>query len=499
MSISFDSFLSLREDFNLIPIYSELDLADKSPIAVYESFGDSKNTFLLESAEISSGLGRYSFIGVYPEEVIEIKEGIFYVNNQRSKCQEGDILSFLDKRMRIYKPFRPSDLPPFYGGLVGYLGYDLVFAFEPSLQKLNEKELSLPDALFMLFKEMIIFDHQVNKIFIVVNAFLDEEKKDLEFFYQSIQERIIQLSEKIQNLPSASHFSLSQKNTDVEIQYSSNIEKSIYLENVEKAKSYIQAGDCFQVVLSQRFETSFSQNPYHFYQVLKLLNPSPYMFLFQFADFSIVGSSPETHIRCDENTIKIRPIAGTRKRGENTEEDLLLEKDLLSDEKEIAEHIMLLDLARNDLGKISLTGSIKIDAKMFVEKYSHVMHMVSDVSGKMSSKYNSYDALRATFPAGTVSGSPKVRAMQIIEELEECSRGSYAGIVGYFGWDGVHDSCIMLRTAILYDDCAYVQAGGGIVADSNLEFEYQETVNKALAVLKALAIVKGGNYVIDDR
>ena len=483
------SLKSLDKKINLIPFYAEIPIDGKNPLQVYRHLRTRNKSFLFESGESLSTHNSYSFIGVNPEIVFESFHSSLFLNGEEIKKfgPKEDILAYMYSEMEKYHSFPSPSLPPFYGGIVGYLSYNSIFSFEPSVGTPKKQEISTPDALFLFFKEITIFDHQRQKIFIVVNLFLEKET-NLEESYSQVSERITILAKEIISSPKSKERKIPEKNSS--IKYQSNIDKLDYLKAVERAKDYIREGDCFQIVLSQRFETPFSGDIYDFYEILKKTNPSPYMFLFEFGDFSLVGSSPETHISCNGEEIRISPIAGTRKRGLSVAEDLDLEKDLLNDKKECAEHIMLVDLARNDLGRVCSTGSVKVEKMMFIEKYSRVMHMVSNISGKLSDEFTSYDALRATFPAGTVSGSPKIRAMQIINDLEESSRGTYAGVIGYFGWNGNHDSCIMLRTALLKGKKAYVQAGGGIVSDSLPESEYQETIHKASAVLNALEITK---------
>ncbi|MCB1233142.1 MAG: chorismate-binding protein, partial [Verrucomicrobiae bacterium] len=369
----------------------------------------------------------------------------------------------------------------------GFLGYDMVRFFEPTVPGPPDEGLGLPDMVFLVTDTLVIFDHRFRKLQVVANVFT-EDFSDLEAAYESGREKVDEIVAQLSAPMTFAPFSLMEEPPDEEPR--SNTTQAEYEAMVEAAKEYILAGDIFQVVPSQRFEAEFPGKPIDLYRALRFVNPSPYMFCLQFGDeFALVGSSPEVHVRAIDGKIEIRPIAGTRWRGKTPEEDEALADDLLSDPKELAEHIMLVDLARNDVGRVSEFNSVRVTPGRFkvIERYSHVMHIVSDVSGKLSPEHTAYDVMRATFPAGTVSGSPKVRAMQIINELEKAKRGAYSGAVGYFGFDGNHDSCIALRTVVLKDDKAYVQAGAGVVADSVPTNEYVETVNKAKGMLRAIA------------
>ena len=389
--------------------------------------------------------------------------------------------------MAGYKPVTHGDAPPFFGGAVGYVGYDAAQQFEPTISKCPEDDLRLPASIFFLADTLVVFDHKLRRLLVVANAMLDEASSPDEAYALAVG----RIGAVIGMLDRPLH--VSPLNGLVDIMPPaprSNTTQAEYEEMVLKAKDYIAAGDAFQVVPSQRFEADFEGCNIDLYRALRHINPSPYMFVYETPEFSLVGSSPEVHVRSVDGRIDIRPIAGTRWRGKTPEEDDALADELLADEKECAEHVMLIDLARNDVGRISETGTVQVNDQMIVERYSHVMHIVSNVSGRLSPAHSAYDVLRSTFPAGTVSGAPKIRAMQIINSLEKNKRGTYSGAVGYFGWDGNHDSCIALRTCVLKDDKVYIQAGAGVVADSDPTYEYNETVNKATAMMRAVELAK---------
>ena len=374
-------------------------------------------------------------------------------------------------------------LPPFSGGAVGYIGYDTVRYFEPTVGEPPPDQLGLPEMVFMVTDTFLVFDHRFRRLKIFANAFIDGAK--VEEAYDLASEKIRQIVGKLE-APTRPQL-MNAAPVAVSLSPRSNTTREEFHEMVRKAKRHIEAGDIFQMVPSQRFEASFDGNPLTLYRALRFINPSPYMFCLRLGErFALVGSSPEVHVRLRGRNVEIRPIAGTRKRGGTSKEDEDLAEELLADPKERAEHLMLVDLARNDVGRISEYGTVKVTEFMAIERYSHVMHIVSNVVGELDESYSAYDVMRATFPAGTVSGAPKVRAMQLIYEFEKGKRGVYAGAVGYFGFDGQLDSCIALRSVVLKDGIAYVQAGGGVVADSVPELEYQESVNKAMATFRAI-------------
>jgi anthranilate synthase component 1 len=487
---SFEAFTELATRGNVIPVYTQLAADFETPLSAYLKVRDARHSFLLESAESTDKSGRWSIIGSGPRRVIEargkdltIKEG----SHLTFETVEDDVLAALERHMGGYKPVLHGNLPPFCGGMVGYLSYDAVQQFEPTVTSPANDELGVPDAVFLLADTLIVFDQRLRRLQVIANAFTGEHAT-LEEAYGSARAKVAALVEML-NRPL--HVPALNGLMPIEpAEAESNTTQAEYEDMVRRGKEYIAAGDVFQFVPSQRFQTPFHGSPVDLYRALRHVNPSPYMFILELGDFSLVGSSPEVHVRSIEGRIDIRPIAGTRWRGKTPEEDEALGNELMADPKERAEHLMLVDLARNDVGRIAEHGSVKVDDFMIVERYSHVMHIVSNVTGTLDATHSAYDVLRATFPAGTVSGAPKIRAMQVIAELEKSKRCTYAGAVGYFGFDGGHDSCITLRTCLLKDGVAYVQAGAGVVADSDPTYEYNETKSKAKALLRAIALAK---------
>ncbi len=390
--------------------------------------------------------------------------------------------------MKKYRPVTLPGLPRFTGGAVGFIGYEFIHDVEPVVPRPPRDELGTPTMVFLIADQLLIFDRVAQTITILVNAILDDAASPADAYENATSEieRIISLLEQ----PSE-HHPVTVPDEVPAIPFESNQTKEKFSANVLKSKEYITAGDIIQVVGSQRFSAPVKASPLDIYRAVRSINPSPYMFLLELDGFSLVGASPEIHVRCEDGKVEIRPIAGTRRRGKNDEEDSALEKELLADPKERAEHVMLVDLARNDIGRVCDFGSVQVKELMTIERYSHVMHIVTQVEGKLSADKTLYDLMRATFPAGTVSGAPKIRAMQIIAELEQTARGPYAGCVGYFSFNGNLDTCITLRTALIKDGKAYIQAGGGWVNDSTPEGEFQETVNKSMAMRKAVAMAEG--------
>ncbi len=478
------------EEPNLIPVYRVFAADLETPVSVYlklmDEFGDS---FLLESVEGGEQVGRYSFVGVNPRGVISLKGNV--VTDRRGERTETrelaegeDILDVIRAEMARFRPADLPDLPRFQGGAVGYLGYDVVRFFE-KLPDTAVTPLDIPDAIFLLADTLVVFDHARHRLMILSNAHV---KEDVEAAYVAAIQMIEQVSERLLRvLPAIPRTRWGASNKEGEI-LTSNKTQAEYEEMVRQAKEYIAAGDIFQVVLSQRFSRRTTAHPFTIYRTLRMLNPSPYMFYYNFAghDLQVIGASPEIHVRLEDGVATVRPIAGTRRRGQTPEEDNALEEELLADPKERAEHVMLVDLGRNDIGRVSEYGTVQVSDLMTIERYSHVMHIVSHVEGRMKPEMDAFDLMRATFPAGTVSGAPKVRAMEIIEELEGERRGLYAGAVGYFSYDGSMDTCIAIRTMLMQGDTLYVQAGAGIVADSDPAGEYQECMNKASALLTAV-------------
>ncbi|NLT69607.1 MAG: anthranilate synthase component I [Verrucomicrobiaceae bacterium] len=495
---SFEEFTSLASSGNLIPVWTELAADYETPVSVFQKLSENQRTpsFLLESAENSEQIGRYSFLGTNPRLEIRCHGRTLSLREQGQSefvtrelpPSEGDPLHELERIMARFQPVAVEGLPVFAGGAVGFIGYDMVRFFEPSVPGPPDDGLGLPDMAFVITDTLLIFDHRFRKLQVVANISLDDHP-DPASGYEAARAKIDALIEILRTPRTVAPFSLMENPAEAEIR--SNTTREEYEHMVARAKEYILAGDIFQVVPSQRFENDYSGRPIDLYRALRHVNPSPYMFCLQFGDeFALVGSSPEVHVQAIDRNIKIRPIAGTRWRGKTQEEDDALAAELLADPKERAEHVMLIDLARNDVGRVAEYHSVELSEFMIVERYSHVMHIVSNVVGRLREGLGAYDVMRATFPAGTVSGSPKVRAMQIINEMEKSKRGAYAGAVGYFGFDGNHDSCIALRTVVLKDGKAYVQAGAGVVADSVPANEYDETVNKAKGMMRAIERAK---------
>ncbi|HYY30200.1 MAG TPA: anthranilate synthase component I [Chthoniobacterales bacterium] len=481
-----DEFLVLAGKGNLIPVYTEFVADFETPIAAFEKIDNGFRSFLLESAESNDHVGRYSFLGSEPRIYFEARGTHIRIEENGHKREfdtTTDPLTELQRLMSAFKPVEVPGLVPFSGGAVGYIGYDAVRFFEPTVGEPPPDQLGIPDMVFIVTDTFLVFDHRFRRLKIFANAFIDGNKP--EAAYEEASQKIERIIKRLEaptkpRLMNAAPVAPSPNPR-------SNTSRAEFHEMVRSAKRHIEAGDIFQMVPSQRFEVSFKGDPLTLYRALRFVNPSPYMFCLRLGDgFALVGSSPEVHVRLRKQIVEIRPIAGTRKRGASAAEDQRLAQELLADPKERAEHLMLVDLARNDVGRISEFGSVKVTEFMAIERYSHVMHIVSNVVGKLGQNYSAYDVMRATFPAGTVSGAPKVRAMQLIYEFEKSKRGVYAGAVGYFGFDGQLDSCIALRSTVLKDGTAFVQAGGGVVADSDPELEYQESVNKAMATFRAI-------------
>ena len=445
------------------------------------NFLNEKNSFVFESVEKGVIKGRYTIFGKNPDKIWEFNnnKSFLYKNNKKIKIK-GKPKKIIEKIIQEFKFKIPSNLPPISSLLSGYFSYDIIRYIEKIPNSCND-DLEIPDARILRPQTLIIHDNYKQKIYFIINCFSDEKIKNYEAKYNSIKDKINYLV-FISNFKS----NLANKEITSKIKIKSNISKNKFLQNVIKAKNYIKLGDIFQVVLSQRFEAKLTKNPIEIYKKLRINNPSPFMYFFNFEDFQIIGASPEILVRLRDKNITVRPIAGTRPRGKNSKEDKFFEKDLLRDKKELSEHLMLLDLGRNDAGKVSKINTVKVTEKFTIEKYSHVMHIVSNVVGKFNKKFSKFDTLLSGFPAGTVSGAPKIRAMEIIDELESTKRKVYAGGIGYFSANGDFDTCIALRTAVSKDNKFYVQAGAGIVADSKPINEYKETVNKAKALLKSL-------------
>lgn len=485
-----DAFRTLAQKGTLVPVIAELAADYETPLSAFQKIHDGRCGFLLESAELTQHSGRYSLLGSSPRIIFTARGSEIEIEERGVKRSFTSQADPLDELERLMKPFRPAEtqpLPVFHGGAVGYLAYDMVRHFEPTLPAPGKDELGLPDMVFMVTDTVLVFDHRTRRLSIVANVHTDEHDT-LEAAYEWARGQITTVIAKLEKPLAARPLqTFAPGGGEQQDALTSNTTREEYESMVLKMKEYIAAGDIFQGVPSQRFETEYEGSTLDLFRALRHVNPSPYMFCLDFPQgFALVGSSPEVHVKCLNGRIDIRPIAGTRWRGKTAAEDEALAQELLADEKERAEHIMLVDLARNDVGRVAEYGSVRVSDLMVIERYSHVMHIVSNVDGCLRPDKSAYDVMRATFPAGTVSGSPKVRAMEIINECEKSKRCAYAGAVGYFGFDGNLDSCIALRTCVVKDGKAYVQAGAGIVADSDPASEYQETVNKAAGTLKAI-------------
>jgi len=454
---------------------------DREVLNLIDNFLAEKNSFIFESVEKGKIRGRYTIFGKNPDKIWQFNnKNSYLIRNNIKKNIKGDPDKIIEKIIEDFKFKTPIGLPPICSLISGYFSYDSIRYIEKIPNKCKD-DLKLPDVRLLRPRTLVIHDNLKKRIFYIVNIFKDEKISNYKVKYLKIESEIndllIQASLEKNN---------SYKNTKTNIKVKSNTTKNNFLKMVNKAKKYIKIGDIFQVVLSQRFEAKLSKTPLEIYKKLRVTNPSPFMYFFNFHDFQIIGASPEILVRLRDNKITVRPIAGTRRRGKNSKEDNFLEKDLLKDKKELSEHLMLLDLGRNDAGRVCKIGTIKVTESFMIEKYSHVMHIVSNVMGIYNKKYSKFKSLLAGFPAGTVSGAPKIRAMEIIDELETTRRKVYAGGIGYFSANGEFDTCIALRTAVAKNNKFYVQAGAGIVADSNPIKEYEETVNKAKALLSAL-------------
>ena len=490
--IDFLSFLEKTKQANVIPVVETMPADLLTPLSVYLklSFGTT-NSFLLESVEGGKSLARYSFIGADPEMVVSGNENnlqIAYTDGEKS--ENIGTIEYLRQHFAALQAPVDADLPSFIGGAIGYLGFSCSEWFEPSL-KLEDPENSVDDAALMFFRSIVAFDHAKQIIKIVSLVFTNEAESEIEL--ESLFDLANDRNRKIkQTLESGALIMPKSGGAVGNGEILSNWKREDFESAVTEIKELINAGDCYQVVLSQCFTRKTSASPVSIYRALRSLNPSPYMFLLEFDGKSIVGASPEMLVRCENERLEYRPIAGTRPRGENTAKDETLAEEMRRDQKEVAEHLMLVDLGRNDLGRVAEYGSVAVDMLMKVEKYSHVQHLVSSLSAKLRKGFDRFDALAACFPAGTVSGAPKVRAIEVIRDLEPTERGVYAGAVGYFDYSGNMDTCIAIRTLVLENGVARIQAGAGIVADSVPELEFEETVNKAKVLLKAIEIAESG-------
>jgi anthranilate synthase component I len=483
----FQEFQRLAKQGNLIPVYDIFPADLLTPVSAYLRIAQgARYSFLLESVEGGEKIARYTFAGAHPEEIFRYGNGACVLENrERLVWEERDPISFLRERVERFHPVRLPGLPPLVAGAIGYFSYDMVRLIERLPKRLSD-EIGLYDAVLMFYHGLIAFDHVQHRLWIVRNAFTGGQGS-LRAKYDAAVREIKKTRQLLEQPVAGERPRIPFKGSKpASLEVHSNFRRSEYLDIVRKAKKYIRAGDIFQVVLSQRFSAKAQAEPFEVYRQLRALNPSPYLFYLQLNDVAIVGSSPEMLVKVQGRDVFYRPIAGTRRRGKDEAEDQRLEREMLASEKERAEHIMLVDLGRNDLGRVCEYGTVKVEKLLTVERYSHVMHIVSSLRGRLREDVDCFDALMACFPAGTVSGAPKVRAMEIIEELERTRRGIYAGGILYLDFAGNLDSCIALRTMVVKKRVAYVQAGGGIVADSTPEGEYQESVNKSKALLTAL-------------
>jgi len=487
-SLTRQQFAELAREGNLIPVYREIISDLETPVSAYVKLGGEKYSYLLESVEGGEKWGRYTFLGADPACVFTYTgDMVTLLRDGRSETYkaDGDPLFELKKIMSSFKPVATPGLPRFFGGAVGYLSYDSVRFFE-TMPETTIDELKTPDAFFVMTDTILIFDNITNTIKVVSNAFIGEDGADAA--YDKACGKIDSLIDKLKGpMPS-----FETVRGDPSASFESNVDRAAFERNVEKCKEYIREGDIFQVVLAQRLKTTLHVPPFQVYRALRMVNPSPYMYYLNLGDISIVGASPESLVRVEEDVVEVRPIAGTRPRGADEEEDERLIKELLADAKERAEHIMLVDLGRNDIGRVAEGGSVNVNELMTIEKYSHVIHIVSNVLGRLRRGLDAYDTLRATFPAGTLSGAPKIRAMEIIEEMEGVRRGVYGGAVGYFSFSGNMDVAICIRTLFVKGATAYLGVGAGIVADSVPATEYQETINKGKALMKAVELAENG-------
>jgi len=481
-----EQYIRMCEKYNLIPVHREIVADLETPVSVYDKVFKGSCSCLLESVEGSIRLSRYSFIAGEPFQTLKASgEEVELLSEGKKEVSKQNFTSALRDLINSYRIPEDIDLPRFFGGAVGFAGYDTVRFFE-RLPDSPPDDLELPDACYIFPAVVLVFDHYRSRLKIIVNS---RPGDDPEIAYHNALEKIAQIEASIINNNNCALKRVNSHETILDdLAIRSNIGRNEFVDKVKTIKQYIYAGDILQAVLSQRFALETGADPFEVYRTLRTLNPSPYMYYLDFGDFKIAGASPEMLARVEDGTVITRPIAGTRPRGETPEEDDHYERDLVNDTKEKAEHVMLVDLGRNDLGRVSEFGSIGLPVFMECERYSHVMHLESEVRGRVAGNKDAFDAFAACFPAGTVSGAPKVRAMEIINELEPTKRGPYAGAVGYFSFDGNMDTCITIRTVIFLNGKAYAQAGAGIVADSKPDAEYEETISKARVMLKALKL-----------
>ena len=483
VEITKEKFKDLSSDYNLIPIYKVIDKGNNTPVSVYKNLKDRSNTFLLESVEGNKNFARYSFIGLSPNKIIK--------TGDNEDFKSSDPLNELERQISDIKTPKFKNLPEFNSGAVGFISYEAVSYFEPSVKKIKNQTSYFPESIFFITSSLIIFDNVENKIFIVSHADL-RKAGSIEIEYEKALKDIQILNDLIDSSKNIEHD--HEQGSPKELKINFLTDKEDFMKSVVDTKKLIYSGEMIQAVLSQKITVDVESEAIDIFSSLRKVNPSPYMFLLDCDDFKIIGSSPELLVKLQNGKTAVHPIAGTRPRGVDEKDDLKNEKDLLNDEKEISEHLMLLDLGRNDLGKIALPGSVKVTQQMEIERYSHVMHIVSHVEADINPEFNAFDVLRSAFPAGTVTGAPKVRAMKLISEKEKYKRGPYSGAVGYFSYDGNMDTAIAIRTIVLKDNTAILQAGAGIVADSDPETEHNECLAKMGALIKALEHAEKSKY-----
>lgn len=496
-----DEFLKLAKLGNCIPVSRRL-LADfETPLSAYRKLRGSGESFLFESVEGGEHLGRYSFIGCNPRAVVRqngdrvevLQDGRVREQYRVGRGGEGDAkwvrdgLEVVERVVAQYRPVEVPGVPRFSGGAVGFIGYEWIHDVEPVVPRPAKDELGTPTLYYLIADQILVFDRVSQTLQVIVNAIVEPGARVEDYYDDAVSEieRLVELLKQPSEYEPVTLPAVAPVKS-----FESNTTREEFYDRVRRAKEYIVSGDIIQVVGSQRFSAPVSASSLDIYRAVRTINPSPYMFLLELEGFSLVGASPELHVRCEDGAVEIRPIAGTRPRGKTAEEDAANERELLADPKERAEHVMLVDLARNDIGRVCDYGSVQVKDLMVIERYSHVMHIVSEVRGTLSKVKSSYDLMRTTFPAGTLTGAPKIRAMQIISEMEGTARGPYGGCVGYFAFNGNSDHCITIRTALVKDGRAYVQAGGGWVNDSTPEGEYEETVNKSKAMRSAIALAE---------
>ncbi len=490
-SVTFEDFCELATQGNLVPLYREI-LADfDTPVSAFWKINTSPHAFLFESIEGGENWARYSFLGCQPSVVIWEEKGTVIIQKGRKQTKvplASNPLDHIQEALAQYQPVSVPGLPRFVGGAVGYLGYDIVRSFEP-IPSFPKSQTTIPLFAFCITDTLLIFDNVSHTVKVLANAHITSRtKRGLRQTYKEAIHRIEAIITKLVK----TRIQPSQAHRRAPLKFHSNMTPSEFGKMVLRTKEYIQAGDIIQGVMSQRWQTKIRTNPLEIYRALRVVNPSPYMYYLRIAGTELIGASPEILVRCEDNRIVVRPIAGTRPRGSTPKEDETLAQDLLADQKELAEHLMLVDLGRNDVGRVAKTGSVKVEQFMNIERYSHVMHIVSQVTGELDPAYSVFDVMKACFPAGTLSGAPKIRAMQIIEELEPTQRGPYGGAVGYFSFSGNMDTCINIRTVVVRDQQAYIQAGAGIVADSDPQKEFEETRNKAGAMMRGIEMAERG-------